>query len=878
MRGNGHPSYQLTVVRRPVLAPACSKPGPLVGREDELRFLLHAWQLAAAGQGRVVLLSGEAGIGKSRLVHELREDLDGHRHAALSYAFAPEHQGIPLHPVIRQLKQTAGVTPEEASEERLIKLEALLARGMDCPDKATAVAAALLSMDAPERQPKLTPQRRRQWVFDVLLEQVEALARREPLLMIAEDLQWADPSTLVLLDMMVNRIQRLPVLAIMTFRPEFAVPWHHHPCATQLSLGSLGWGCCELLIRHLAGGEPLAEPVVEQILARSDGIPLLVEEITRAALETGAVVNEVDDVDLAEAMPRVAISPALHPALHRALNARLDRSPEVGQIARAGAVVGYEFSCELLAAVTGMAEDRVRQVLEQLVASALLLQHGAPPHVVYRFRHALIREVAYWSLSDRARQGLHRTIGRILEERTPDLVASEPEFLALHLTSAGLLEQAIACWLRAGKRSADGFANLEAISHLSRGLELLDTLPDAPEQEVQRVDLLASLAGVLAITRSHAAPEVKQTYGLARMLCQKAGEAPQRSASMHLLFPAARSLWDYYHAQGDCATARELAAQCQELTAGMQDPGASIEAQFCVGTSALFVGELTEARERLRRSAARPVVQRRRCPELLYGRDPRSSALVHLAQALWLGGYPDQAARAADEAVETARAAGHPFGLAYASLGASWVSQFRREADAACALAAEAITCSIDEGFSALLAMASILRAWASAPQDSKGSGRAEQMRHALDDYQAMGGAGVARPYLLALIAEVDGAAGRTEKALAALAEGALASRTTGECWYEAELHRQEGELLLRQSIANRRAASACFYQAIAVAHRQGGRSLELRAATSLARVWRDQSKRLEARDLLAPVYAWFTEGFETADLADAKALLNELA
>jgi predicted ATPase len=866
-RRNGAELQPLTLFRRPVDGPKADRLTPLLGREEELRRLLRCWRLAVAGEGQVVLLSGQAGIGKSRIIRELSGRLGGQPCAPLCHVCSPEHAESPLRPVIGRLERAAGSIVGERAADRLIKLEALLGKGTGRPDKTTPLIADLVGIGASQGDPHrdLTPRRRRQRTFEILLEQLEALARRQTVLAIYEDLPWADPSTLELLDMIVDRIQELPVLAVMTFRPEFATPWNGHAHAVQLRLPRLDHGDCRAIIGHLTGGESLAEDVIEQIIAMTDGVPLLVEEITKAVLDTGSIADQAEEREMTDAVPSTAIPPALC----ESLMARLDRLPQVKEVAQIGAVIGREFSHGMLAAIAGWPEDQLQYALDQLVASTLVARYGEPPDAVYSFKHALIRDAAYQSLPEGLRQSLHGSVALVLEERFPYLAAGEPERLAHHYTAAGLLDPAVAYWLRAGKRAAARAADLEAVAHLSKGLALLDGVP---EHTLQRVDLLVALGRVLTDARGHAAPEVEQAFGLARRLCRKAGAAPRLSSSARRLFPAVRSLWDHYNTRADLDTARELAGQCQKLAADAHDPSLLSEAHFCLGVSSLLVGELAEARERLTRSIVLHDGKRQR--DLPHGPEPRIVALSHLAQASWLCGFPDQAARTSQEAVEMARAAGHPFSLAYALLCASWLSQLRRDAEATRALAADAIVRSTEEGFPAFLAMATMLRGWASG-QGALGQA-APEMREALEDYRASG-AEIARPYLLALLAEAHAAAGQAEDALAALAEGTEVSGATGERWYEGELRRQEGALLLGQSIVNRRSASACFCQAIAVANRQGSKSLEVRAAVSLARLWSDLGRRSQACDVLAPVYGWFTEGFDTADLKDAKQLLDDL-
>jgi predicted ATPase len=796
-------------LRRFAVAPEQRRPTPLVGRETELRRLLNAWRLAAAGRGQVVLLSGDAGVGKSRIVRELCELRAGHPHTALRHRCLPEHAFIPLHPVIGPPQEVAGLAGAE-------------------------------------------------------LARIEHLARQQMVVAVYEDLQWADSSMLEFLDRLVDRVPSLPVLALMTFRPVFEASWDGRARTVPLALAPLERGPCEAMISCLAGSRTLAEPILEQIIARSAGVPLLIEELTKSAL---AVIDGIEQDEGADATPAVMIPSTLA----EGLIARLGPASDFMAVAQIGAVIGCEFSCELLAAVIDWTEDRLQSALDQVIASELVSRCGPARDATYVFKHALIRDALYHNAPEPLRRNLHGAIARILEARWPAVAASTPEILAQHYAAAGLVEMAVAYWLRAGRRASDRRAQVEAIAMFGRGLELLDRLPAAAwEPATQREELLAALAQALIVAKGLAAPEVARACDVARTLCQRAAASPR-------LFPAMRSLWEYYNTRGDFEAACELAGQCQKLAASAQEPSLVTEADFCLGVSSLFVGRLSEARERLNRSVVRFEPHSRRDLAASEVRDPRIIALVHLAQALWLSGYPDQAVRVSQEALEKARAAGHPFTLTYALLGASWVSQFRREFDATRALAADAIACATEESLPAFLAMARILRDWASVdPADAERTAATAAIRTALDDYRATG-VEIARPYLLGLLAEVHGALYETEPALDALDEAAKVACATGEHWYEPEILRREGELLLRQSVTNRRVASARFCQAIAVAQRQGGKSLELRAAVSLARLWADLGRRTQARDLLAPIYGWFKEGFDIADLRDARALLDEL-
>jgi predicted ATPase len=837
-----------TVATRSSRAPEQRRPTPFVGRETELRRLLDARSQAAAGHGQVVLLSGDAGVGKSRIVREVSAR---HFHTVLWHRCSPEHAFSPLHPVIGLLQQLPGLPEAEGFE-------------LDCGDEPVVAMADLLGSDDHVRGRPCgsTPQRLRSRTFEILLGRIEQMAQQGSVLAVYEDLQWADPSTLEFLDRLVERIADLPVLAIMTCRPEFEAVWHGHAHAVPLALTSLERGPCRAMIHHLSAGETLAEPVPEHIIECSGGVPLLVEELTKAALEVG---DEVHQSEGADATPWVAIPSTLR----EGLTVRLGPDSDATLIVQAAAVIGCEFSQELLAAVVGWPQDQLQPALDRLVASALVLRSGAARDGIWAFKHALIRDAVYDGIAEPLRRKLHGSIAEILEARSPEVAASTPGVLAQHYAAAGLPEPAVAYWLHAGKRASEGCAQTEAIAMFSKGLDLLDGLPAASESRTQRAELLAALAQTLTVTKGLAAPEVAKACGMALTLCQNAEEDSR-------LFPAVRSLWEYYNTRADFEAACELAGRCQKLAAHAQEPNLMTEADFCLGVSSLFAGQLAVGRERLNRSVVRFEARGRRAPAANDMRDPRTIAFVHLAQALWLCGCPDQALRASQEAVETARAAGHPFALTYALLGASWVSQFRREVDATRALATDAMACATEEGFPAFLAMARILRDWTSIGSEAAGRAATTAIRTALEDYRATG-VEIARPYLLGLLAELHGRLLETEPALELLDEAANVAHATGERWYEPEIRRQEGELLLRQSITNRRIASARFCQAIAVAQQQGGKSLELRAAVSLARLWADVGRRSQARDVLAPIYSWFHEGFETADLKDAMTLLDEL-
>jgi predicted ATPase len=506
--------------------------------------------------------------------------------------------------------------------------------------------------------------------------------------------------------------------------------------------------------------------------------------------------------------------------------------------------------------------------LAQLVEAELLYQRGIPPQATYLFKHALVQDAAYYSLLRSTRQQHHQRIAQVLEADFPDICETQPELLAQHYTEAGVIAQAIPHWQRAGRRAMQRSANLEAIGHLTRGLELLKTLPDTPERTQQELEFQISLGTALMYTKGFTAPEVGRVYARARELCQQVGETPQ-------LFPVLWGVWYFHNARAEHQMGQELGAQLLSLAQRLQDAALLVVAHRALGNTLYHLGELAPARAHLEQSVALYDPQQHRSLAFLYGQDPAVTCRSWAALALWLQGYPDQALQRMHEALTLARDLDHPLSLAYALDWAAMLYRFRREGAAAQERAAAAIALSTERGFAVYLAWGLILRGWALVEQGQGAEGIA-QLHQGLAAYRATGGQAVL-PYHLALLAEAYGTEGQAGEGLAVLAEALTLVNNNGERNYEAELHRLKGELLLQQATGSDDEAEACFHQALDIARRQQAKSLELRAAVSLSRWWRHHGKRAEAYEVLVPIYGWFTEGFDTADLQEAQALLEEL-
>jgi predicted ATPase len=727
--------------------------------------------------------------------------------------------------------------------------------------------AGLLSVPLPaERYTPLTltPQHQKQQTLDALLAWLAAEAERQPVLVAWEDLHWADPTTLELLGLVIEQAPTVSMLHVLTSRPEFSPPWPQRSHITPLVLNRLERPQVEALITQRAGGKTLPAEVVQHIVTKTDGVPLYVEELTKMLLASALLREEVDQYVLTGPLRTVAIPDTLQDALM----ARLDQLNTAKEVAQFGAVLGREFPYDLLQAIAPQDENTLQKGLAQLVAAELLYQRGRPPRARYMFKHALIQDTAYASLLKSTRQQVHQQIAQVLETRFPALVETQPELVAQHYTAAGCAAQAVVYWQRAGQQASDRSANVEAISHCTTGIELLQTLPETPERTQQALTLYLALGGALQVTKGLAAPEVEHAYTQAHALCQQVGETPE-------LAPVLLGLWRFYLLRSQLHTARELGDTLLRLAQHAHDPALAVLAHYTLGSTWLWLGALPEARQHLEEAIVHYTPDQRRSLVFRMGQDPGVGCRVHIAQALWLLGYPEQALARVHDALTLAHALSHPFSLGFAWWWAAIVSQLCRDVPAVHEQAEAAVILSTAQGFPQWAAMGRSLRGWALAMQGQSEEGLA-QVRQGLAAWQATG-AVLHIPYLCTVLADVAAHLGHTADGLQELAEAHTLVEQHEERFWEAEISRLQGVLLLRQPGTPQAEAEAWLRQALDVARRQEAKSLELRAAMSLSRLWQQQGKRAEARALLASVYDWFTEGFDTADLQEAKALLEAL-
>lgn len=839
---------------------------PLVGRATEVRVLEDRWAEVVSGRGHAVLINGEAGIGKSRLVLGLTEHAAEHHAWLTPLHGSPYHRDTALHPFIDLLKRTVLRSEgPDSTADAIRKLEGFLVQSGLPLDDEMPFFCALLSIPLPaEYAPsELGPDQQKQRTMNALLAVLRHRAAQQPVLFVVEDLHWVDPTTLELLGLLVEQVHTAPIFALFTCRPEFPSPWTENPNVTSLDVNRLVPEEAAELVRRMARGKPLPDTIVEEVVAKTDGVPLFVEELTKTLLESGLLDETADRYELTGPLPPLAIPTTLHDSLM----ARLDRLSATKVLAQLGAAIGREFTYALIRAVSPWDEDVLRDGLDQLVAAEFLYQRGTPLQPTYRFKHALIQDAAYQSLLKSTRQHHHQRIANTMKSAFPELVATQPELVAHHYTQAGLSAQAVPYWHAAAQRAWQSYANVEATNHANRGLELLDTIPESPERAKQELALQLVLGAAMTfVTGPHS---VEHIYNRARELARQVGSTPE-------LFPALAGEAYAKIVRGNMRDARALAEEFLELAEPLRDPLSLSAGHWVLAYTAWWQGDVIDVRDHSRQCLALYNPEHHRAGIAAYNNNPGIVCGYLDALASWVLGYPTEAVRAMDRTVAQARELGHPNSVGVSLLFSAQLSQLRREPGPARARAEEALAVSTEHGLHVLALWCLLPRGWAVAQEGDVARGIAD-IREAMDRRRAFG-LGAVWPWFLALLADAYGSLGQIDEGLGALEEAQEWVQRNDERLYAAEVCRIKGELLLRREGTDRALAEQCFEQALAMARNQKAKSWELRAATSLARMWMGRGRSDEARALLSRVYGWFTEGFETADLKDAKALLDQLA
>jgi class 3 adenylate cyclase/predicted ATPase len=835
---------------------------PLVGRDEEMDLAMRRWRQAQQGNGCLVLVSGEAGIGKSRLASSLRDRIAMERHTRLYYQCSAYHSNSPFYPFVRQLELACRFAPEDSPARRLEKLETTLAIATSEVGRVAPLFATLLSIPFVGRYAPLdfTPAQQRRQIFAALLGQLEGLARQDPVLVLFEDIHWADATSLELIDLVVDRIKNLPVLVIVTCRSEFRPSWIGLPNVSTLLLGRLDQRYVRVMIDRVAGGQVLPAEALDQIILKTDGIPLFVEELTKAVLESELLKKEegfrIDG----------SLLPFVIPAtLKDSLMARLERLAPVSQVVQAGAAIGRSFSYAMIASLTGQSVTSLRAALQSLVDAELIFQRGTPPDATYVFKHALIQEAAYDSLLRSRRQALHARIVHTIETHFPEIMEIEPELLAHHCICAGLTEKTIEYSSNAGHRALQRSNLAEAANHFRVAIGALATQPDSSEHRRRELSCQTAMAQALIGAKGYGAPETMAAWQRAHELSTTVGDARQR-------FAATYGLWVGRYAQGQLSTIDTLAEQCLGVAEMEGDRTQLCVAHRMTGIAHFIVGDFACGRDHCISAVELydPTVHPPLANQL--GHDLLAAGLCFKALSLWPLGYPDQAREAINAALTHARQLGHGPSLAYTYWHAGIIGGLMLREQALVGEYADAlVVLSEKQGLALWMAWGRVAQGWA---RTWVGAGEAaiHEMCSGLNAARKTGNR-IYETTVLGLLGEARAAAGDAEGGLASLAEGIEFAEASRQLYWLAELYRLRGILL--KSCGDKSGAEIALRQAIAVARQQQARSWELRAALDLTAMLANDRHADEAQTVLASTYRWFQEGFETADLRAARTLLG---
>ena len=833
----------------------------LVGRDEEIDLLLRRWQRAKEGEGQVVLIAGEPGIGKSRIAQALRERVSGEPHTRLRYQCSPYHTNSALYPIINQIERAAKFARKDSPDTKLDKLEALLALSAMPVHEVMPLFAALLSIPVDDRYPPLTlsSERLKEETLEAMMHQLLGLTACQPVLFILEDAHWIDPTTIELLDLTVDRVQNARALVIITYRPEFTPTWTGAAHVTTLTINRLSKKLGVTMVENVAGRKKLPEELYERIVDKTDGVPLFIEEATKTIIESD-FLEEKNGADVLADSPRSLVIPA---TLRDSLMARLDHLGRAKEVAQIGATIGREFSYDLLAAVSEIDKQELEDALDQLTQSQLVLRHGAPRDATYHFKHALVQDTAYESLLRSKRQQLHARIASVLEQRFPETATAKPELLAHYCTEAGETDKAVSYWLKAGRRASDRSANAEAAGHLRRGLQEVDKLPDTPQRKRRQLELLIALGPPLITTQGPGTAHVQQVYAHALELCTELPESEEHFSAY----------WGWWRVSMNHQSGLKRANKLLALAQKLGETSFVLQAHHCQWATLFMLGDQEACCHHIEEGLKLYDPQRHRSHASIYGgHDARVCAYGEYALASWLLGYPDRALESVSRAVSWAEELSHAASLAHAKDYELMLHRYRREASTVYAKAEEMNAFSLAQGMPDYLAKSIIFRGWALATMGNAEQGL-EDMRAGLSDLQQIGTREdfpVFFDMLAAgcLMAEHVGEG--IDQVNIALAE----AERMGMRYWMAELHRRKANSLLPLS-DDESQAELHLKRACDIAREQHAKSLELRAALDLARFKQRMGRTDEAQDLVLPIYETFTEGFDTVDLQDARTFLS---
>lgn len=843
---------------------------PLIGRDEEMELILSRWKRAKGGEGQVVLLSGEAGIGKSRLTVALLEQLAHEPHIRLQYFCSPQHTDSTLYPVIGEMLRATGFAHDDSQQAKMDKLDALLAQS-STPSEDAALFAEMLSLPNDGRYPpvEVEPQLRRQKTLKALGSHIEALARINPVLMIFEDAHWTDPTSLELFARAVDLAVSHRLLILVTFRPEFSPPWIGPPHVTELTLHRLAPCDIDFLIERVVGNRSLPAGIRQDIIERTDGIPLFAEEMTKAVLDAE---DESDAQRVCAGAPTPVV--AVPASLQASLMSRLDRLGPAKDVAQVGAAIGREFPHMLLAALVRKPKPELDSDLDRLIAAGLLFRQGTPPHASYLFKHALVQDAAYSTLLREPRRALHARIAEILESQFAEIAESQPELLARHYTKADLIEKSARLWGKAGQRSQERSALVEAAEQLSQALAQIATLPSTSDLRREQIILQVALLNTLMHVKGYGAPETKAAVAQVRALIEQAERLGEPPDDPSLLLSALFGQWivNFINFNGDAA--QKLAARFLALG---EKEGAAVPLMVghrTMASTLAFMGDLVEAKAHYNEVLAlyRPAEHRRLMTR--FGQDLRVTCLAFRSMASWLLGYPEAALNDAECALAEARQIEHAATLMFTLNFPILVNTYCGNYHAANERLKELVVLAEEKGAPFRKAEGVLRRGYILT---LTGAAKAVEIVTAGIDLWRSAGSTIFTPEHEFMLATAHADSGQFDDAWRCIDKAMTAMDATKERWCEAEAYRVAGEIALKSPQRDVAKAQAYFEHSLTVARAQQAKSWELRAAMSLARLLSDQGKRQMARDLLAPIYHWFTEGFDTSDLRKAKALLGEL-
>jgi tetratricopeptide (TPR) repeat protein len=831
---------------------------PLVGRSSELRLLLDRWQKVKEGDGQVIILSGTPGVGKSRLLHELKSHIQLDPHVLLHHQCSPYHSQSAFFPVIEQIEQAAQLTPLDGDADKIAKLTAYLSRSTESPIEPVLLIAKLLSIPA-ENHPELsglTPQQIKNRTISTLVDMLLALSIQHPTLCVFEDAHWLDPSTHELLAQIISRIDHARVLLIVSCRPEFRPAWITHANTTIHSLTRLSQTEVKTMIRDLLKGGSMPQPLLDQIIEKADGVPLFIEELTNSTLST-PLRTRGDFEHTGQ-----PISLRVPETLSDALMERLDRVAPSRKLAQIAAVIGREFSHAVLSAASQIDKDDMQSALSLLEQADIIYRVGVSPFIRFAFKHVLLRDAIYDSLLRSKKQQIHADIAAIFERDFPELAENQPEVLAFHYQEAGNQQEAIRCWFKSGQRALTHSGNVEAIANFRKALRLVSTLPETPERIKQEIDIQLALGIPLIAVQGYASAETREAFSRAGALCLRLGDIPE-------YFQALFGSWGHCWMCGKNDEALLMAEEFLSRSKALSDPVLVMVSHRVMGSTLLTVGDFQSSANHFEETIRLSPNKGKQSLYNLYMVEPKAASLLLLSWDLWFLGYPDRSLSRVSEALALAQELGHPYTVAFAHYMTSVVHLLRGDAARAFESAEKSFEISQEQRFSLYAILSRISRGRAVGDLGRLGEARAE-IALGIEEARRKG-IGFMLPMMDSWLADIHAKAGENAHALA-IVERTLTntSDVTGRSW-ESELHRQRAQILLTLNPSRVSKAESHLKKSIEVARSQSAKSLELRAATSLAELWRTQGRPDEARALLEPIYLWFEEGAETADIRRAR-------